>query len=211
MVCIHVTCKPKQNSKAAHCILRHSPKRMDWYKSFDISNLCIQLFKPKNHTKRSVVCPSENRGASMMVMSGLSQGLLANSVAYNRKHTSRPETYSLRYFVWLLASVKDLASRSCASWASLFGSLRAVLCGRGQEWSNKVPTTAKERLQFCSVVLKVGNVGICRWQNTFWSYLKGIGDPEGLFSTFLWRRKTFVVQLKAEISFLQSHQHKHYT
>lgn len=66
-------------------------------------------FKPKNLTKRSVVCPSENRGASMMVMSGLSQGLLANSCCLQQK--THPPARNIFSEVFCVAV--SIRQRSC--------------------------------------------------------------------------------------------------
>lgn len=182
---------------------------MDSNKSFHKGNLYIQLLAPGSNlrtTPKGQWCVLPKIGVlAWWWCQGCPKVRWQTPVAYNRKHTSRPETYSVRYFVWLLASVKEAASRSSTSQASLFGSLRSVQCGRGCNRSNKVPTrfvqTAYDSLHCCSVFLKVGNVGIRWWQNTGIKVSGGLRVFFCLFFTFLCGKTLLLSKIKLKVFF----------
>lgn len=161
---------------------------MDSNKSFHKGNLYIQLLAPGSNRRtapKGQWCVLPKIGVlAWWWCQGCPKVCWQTPVAYNRKHTSRPETYSVRYFVWLLASVKGVANRSCTSWASLFGSLRSVQCGRGYNRSNKVPTTRNWKRKICADRLRLFTIFFCfrkgwqRWNSLVTKYCqKGISEP----------------------------------
>lgn len=115
---------PSKTETIPLCLFaKHLLKGLDSKKRCHKGDVCHTAvsawFKPKNRTKRSAVCPSENRGASMMVMSGLSQGLLANSCCLQQK-THQPARNIFSEVFCVAVSIRQRSCQQKLHFLSLF-------------------------------------------------------------------------------------------